>query len=85
MISNAELYQLLEQRSCGCIIVNSIIRQIAWSAVGPNDVEIWMYNPAQMSLSITSYVLSTEELCLLIRNEPVRSKGHFFKLGFTRW
>lgn len=85
MISNAELYQLLEQRSCGCVIVNGMLRNIAWAGVGPNDIEVWFHNPAQMSKPIVSFVFTTAELCLLIRNEPVARPGFHCKLGFTRW
>lgn len=85
MISNAELYQLLEQRSCGCIIINGMLRNIAWSGTGTNDIEIWFYNPSQMSKPIVSYFFTTEELCLLIRNQPVVRPGFHCKLGFTRW
>lgn len=85
MISGKELYSLLEQRSCGCIIINGMLRNIAWPGIGPNDIEIWFYNPAQMSKPIVSYIFTLDEIGLLIRNKPVVRPGFDCRLGFTRW
>ena len=85
MISNKVLMDILQQRSCGCIIINGLQRHIAWTGTGPVDVEIWFYNPSQMSKPIVSFVFTTEDICTLIRNLPVVKEGFDCRLGFSRW
>lgn len=85
MISTAELMELLQTRSCGAIEVNGIQRQLAWSAVGPEDVEVWFFNPSRLSTNIISFVFTKEEICLLIRNKYVKNNYFSAQLAFSRW
>lgn len=85
MIESADLQKILESKSNGSLIINNVRRNIAWAATQPHQIEIWVYNPSQMSLLIVSYVFTIDEICKLINNQLVQNNLFTARIGYRNW